>query len=81
MAKTKLACSQRCPVAGVVYMPGTVDVDAEVAAELLRCWPAVFAKIGSGTSSVGDGGDVGINADTPAPEKRRRKPARVKRKG
>ena len=80
MAKVKIPCVMRCPVAGVVYLPPEVEVDAEVAEMLQRLWPTAFPKVGGGTSSVEAGGE-GIDADAPAPEKRRKKPAKYKRKG
>jgi len=68
-SKVKLTVAERCPVMGVVYMPGTVEVDAETGALLMRLRPRVFAVA------------VSEPDETPAPEKRHTKPAKYKRKG
>jgi hypothetical protein len=78
----KLTCLERCSVAGIVYLPGPLEVDAETAALLQRHRPHAFKADGGGIREVspGDVGDV-PNDDAPAPEKRRQKPAKYKRKG
>jgi hypothetical protein len=81
MSKVKLTCLERCSVAGVVYVPGEIETDAETAELMLKARPHAFKKMGGQVDSSlaepprGDGSDA-----EPAPEKRRKKPARVRRK-
>ena len=81
MAKVKLACLERCSVAGIVYLPGPLEVSAEVAALILKSRPHAFEKAGSGAPESPVEGIVGDEPTSTAPEKRRKKPARAKRKG
>lgn len=74
MAKVKLTCSERCPVAGVTYLPGEFEVDAKVAEVILRLRPKAFSKVQSIAPAESD-------PLASAPERRRKKPAKYKRKG
>jgi hypothetical protein len=82
MSKVKLTCVERTSVAGVVYVPGEIETDAETAELMLKARPHAFKKAGGQVdSSPREESDRGDGSDAePAPEKRRKKPARVRRK-